>query len=99
MRHLVVLITIFLEMLHVTKLTQNFNFFNQNIVRDVSDLPEHNTDRIKIKLRSMYKECNNVKTPYEHQAITNNLSKNKDIVILKQGKGRGIVILNRSKYI
>ena len=86
-------------MLHVTKLTQNLNFFNQNIVRDVSDLPEHNTDTIKIKLRSMYKECNNVKTPYEHQAITNNLSKNKDIVILKQGKGRGIVILNRSKYI
>ena len=27
------------------------------------------------------------------------LSKNKDIVILKQVKGRGVVILNRSKYI
>ena len=27
------------------------------------------------------------------------LSKNKDIVILKQDKGRGVVILNRSKYI
>ena len=36
--------------------------------------------------------------PYKHQAIINNLSKNKDIVILKQDKGRGIVILNRSKH-
>ena len=36
---------------------------------------------------------------YKHQAIINYLSKNKDIVILKQDKGRGIVILNRSKHI
>ena len=27
-----------------------------------------------------------------------NLSKNKEIVVLKEGKGRGAVILDRSKY-
>ena len=36
-------------MLHVTKLTQNLNFFYQNIVTEVYDLPEHNIDRIKTK--------------------------------------------------
>ena len=49
MRYLVVFISIFLEMLHVTKLTQNLNFFYQNIVTEVYDLPEHNIDRIKTK--------------------------------------------------
>ena len=37
--------------------------------------------------------------PNRHRAIINDLSKNKNIVILKQEKGRGIAILNRSKYI
>ena len=73
--------------------------FYQNIVRDVFDLPEHNIDKIKTKLRSVCEKYHNVKTPYKHQAIINNLSKNKDVVILKQDKSRCIVILNRSKYI
>ena len=47
----------------------------------------------------MCEKYHNVKTPYKHQAIINNLSKNNDVVILKQDKSRGIVILNRSKYI
>ena len=76
-----------------------FELFHQSIVRDVSNLPEYNIDRIKIKLRSVCEKYHNVKTPYKHQAIINNLSKNKNIVILKQDKGTGIAILNRSKYI
>ena len=81
------------------EINTEFELFYQNIVRDVSDLPEHNIDRIRTKLRSVCEKYHNVKTRYKHRAITNNLSKNKDIIILKQDKGRGIVILNRSKYI
>ena len=73
--------------------------FYQNIVRDVSDLPEHNIYKIKTKLRSVFEKYQNIKTPYKHQAILDNLSKNKDVVMLKQDKVRGMVILNRSKYI
>ena len=73
--------------------------FYQNIARDVSDLTEHNIYKIKTKLRSVFEKYQNKKTPYKHQAILNNLSKNKDVVILKQDKVRGMVILNRSKYI
>ena len=45
-----------------------------------ADLPEHNIDRIKTKLRSVCEKYHNVKTPYKHRAIINNLLKNKDIV-------------------
>ena len=36
---------------------------------------------------------------HKHQAIINNLCKYKDIIILKQDKGRGIAILNGSNYV
>ena len=42
------------------------------------------------------KKYHNVKRPYKHQAITSNLSKNEDIVMLKQEKFRGIIKLSRS---
>ena len=54
-------------MLHVTKLTQNLNFFYQNIVRDGFDLHEHNLARIKTKLRSVCEKYHNPKFPYKHR--------------------------------
>ena len=68
-------------------------------MRKVSSLPEHDIDKIKTKLQSVCEKYHNVKTPYKHQANINNLSKSKETVILKQEKGRGTIILNRSKYI
>ena len=37
--------------------------------------------------------------PYKYQNIVKDLANNKDIRILRQDKGRGIVIINSSKYI
>ena len=39
-----------------------------------------------------------VKVPYKQKKITSNLSNGKDIVILKQDKGRGVVVMDRSNY-
>ena len=36
---------------------------------------------------------------WEDKKIVDNLAKNESIVILKQDKGRGVVVLNRSDYI
>ena len=36
--------------------------------------------------------------PYRYRKIVNDLSRNKDIVIMKQDKGRGVVVMNRGKY-
>ena len=36
--------------------------------------------------------------PYEYRSIVENLSKNDSIVIMKQYKGRGVVIMDKLKY-
>ena len=37
--------------------------------------------------------------PHEYQKIVKNLANNKDILILRQDKGLGLVIMDNSKYI
>ena len=36
--------------------------------------------------------------PYNYRKIVNDLSRNKNIVIMKQKKGRGVVVMDREKY-
>ena len=36
--------------------------------------------------------------PYEYRRIVENLSKNDSIAIIKQDKGRGVVIMDKHKY-
>ena len=40
----------------------------------------------------------NVTFPYKYRDIVSKLSKREDIVILKQEKGRGVVIMDKHKY-
>ena len=37
--------------------------------------------------------------PYRYQKIIDNISRNKDIILIKQDKGRGVVILDKKHYI
>ena len=48
---------------------------------------------------STFRNYNKIKAPYEHRETVKQLSNNKDIVLLKQDKGRGIVIMDRTKYV
>ena len=41
----------------------------------------------------------NSKTAHKNEKVIDHLSKHNNIIIIKQGKGRGVVILDRSKYI
>ena len=41
----------------------------------------------------------NSKTANKHKKVTDWLSKNNNIIIIKQDKGRGVVSLDYSKYI
>ena len=45
----------------------------------------------------MKKDCK-VKVPFRYRQAIKRLQNKKDIVILKQDKGKGVVMLNRSKY-
>ena len=70
--------------------------FYQRLLVDLSTIPEENIARIKTQLRSKCEKYYNVKIPFQYWQAVKRLSNNKDIVILKQDKGRGVVILNRS---
>ena len=36
--------------------------------------------------------------PYKHRKTIENLSKRDDVIILKQDKGRGVVLMDKNKY-
>ena len=76
-----------------------FESFYQSLLRDISIIPEERIARIKTQLRSKCEKYYNVKIPSRYRQAIKRLSNNKDIAILKQDKGRGVIILNRSKYI
>ena len=50
------------------------------------------------KLKNTCKKYSKINVPYKYKKDIDNLSKNKNIVILKQDKGRGVVILDTTKY-
>ena len=79
-------------------LNTEFEMFFQNLLNDISVIPEENLARIKTKLRSTREKYYQVKPYFKYSHVIQKLSKNKEIVILKQDKGRGVVILDRSKY-
>ena len=56
---------------------------------------------IKTKLCSPCEKYYNKKTPttYKYKKVISNLSKNSSIIVLKQNKGRGVVIMNHTKYL
>ena len=72
--------------------------FFQKLLNGVSAILEENLARIKMKLRSTCEKYYQVKPYFKYNQVIQNLSRNKETVILKQGKGRGVVILDRSKY-
>ena len=72
--------------------------FFQNLLYDLSDMPENEISKVKTKLRNICEKYCHVKVPYKHKNIISNWSNRKDIVILKQDKGRGVVIMDQSNY-
>ena len=75
-----------------------FEQFFQNLLRDILLIPENELSRIKTKLRNTCDKYCNVKVPYKYRDNVSKLSKRQDIVILKQDKERGVVLMDRHKY-
>ena len=49
-------------------------------------------------MRSSCEKYSCINVPYNCRKIVNDLSRNKDIVIMKQNKGRRVVVMDRGKY-
>ena len=60
-----------------------FEQFFQNLLRDISHIPENELSRIKTKLRNTCEKYCNVKVPYKCRDIVSNLSKREDITFNK----------------
>ena len=75
-----------------------FEQFYQRIFHNIRHLPKDDINRIKTEMRSTCEKYSCINVPYKYSKIVNDLSRNKDIVIMKQDKGRGVVVMNRGKY-
>ena len=76
-----------------------FKTFYQNILKDISHFPLDDITRLKTKLRHTCEKYSQIKVAYQYRTVINNLRRNKNLAILKQDKGRGVVILDKNKYI
>ena len=67
-------------------------------MKDISHTPENYLSSLKTKLRNTCEKYSEIRVPYKYKKITDQLSRNKDLCILKQDKGRGVVLMDRTKY-
>ena len=62
------------------------------------DLPENKKLNLMTKFLDTFQHYNKIKGRYNYEETVKKLSKSNDIFLLKQDKGRGIVIMDQSKY-
>ena len=75
-----------------------FESYFQSIRHKITNLPEIQILHLKTKLRNACEQYNNINIPYKKREIINKLKKNQNIMLLRQDKGRGIVIIDRNRY-
>ena len=76
----------------------DFEAFYQSLLNNISHISENDISLIKTKLGSTYEKYSNVYVPYKNRRFVENLAKNNSIVIMKQDKGRSIVIMDQHNY-
>ena len=80
-------------------LHMQFEYFYQNIKNDISHLSEDDVIKLNTKLRHTCKKYSDIKVPYKYQGTTYILLRNNSILVLKQDKARGGVILDKNVYV
>ena len=76
-----------------------FERFFQEIVPYTDHLPAHDKTALKTKFLDTFNKYSKIKIPSEERKILESLYKNKDITVLRQDKGRGVVVMNKCDYI
>ena len=74
------------------------NSFGKTFCRKLTHISDNELTSLKTKLRTTCKKYSEINVPYKNKNVISNLSKNKNIVVLKQDKGRGVAILDTAKY-
>ena len=84
------------------KLFTKFETFYQNILKDIFHLNNNVITRLRTKLRHTRDTYSRIKVLYKYRNVINvinNLRRNKQVVILKQDKGKEVVLLDKIKYV
>ena len=79
-------------------LKTNFESFYQSLAKTITPFPDDKKELLKTKLRNTYEQYSRIKVPFKHKKVIDNLRKREDIVIMKQDKGRGVVIIDKDRY-
>ena len=72
-----------------------YELYFQNINRYVDDIPDNKNSHLKTKLRNICDRYNRIRVPYKFRKTVEKLSRNNSIMVLKQDKGRGVVVIDR----
>ena len=75
-----------------------FELYFQSINHYVNDIPDNKISHLKTKLRNICDIYNCIRVPYKFRKIVEKLSRNNSIMVLKQGKGREVVVTDRKTY-
>ena len=78
--------------------TTEFELFLQILLRNISLMPEFEINKVKTELPNTCEKSSNIKVLHIHREIISDLAKRDDIILPKQDKGRGVVVIDRSKY-
>ena len=76
-----------------------FELFYQNVLPHTRNMTPENKTELKSKFLNTFRNYSSIKEPYKYKEIVKRLADNKDICLLKQDKGKGIVIMDRTKYV
>ena len=80
-------------------ITEFYYFYQQISYHTTRHLSHNEQEELKSKVRRICENYVKIRTPYKYKTIIQNLSENRNIVLLNQDKGQGIVILDRAKCI
>ena len=87
------------DKLNKNKIETEFENFYYHVLQHTKDLDQESQDELKSKIRRTCENYSKIKIPYQQQNVINNLSNNKNIILIKQEKGRRIVILDKKHFI
>ena len=85
--------------LNRNKLFTEFGKFHQNILNDIPNLPEYDTMALKTKLPHTCEKYSQIKVTCKYRTVINNFHRSKDLVIIKQDKGKGVILLDGTVHI
>ena len=91
------IIYIYIYIYNTSKRYITYKRYIVNLVKDISQIPDDNLTRFKNKLRSTCERYSKIHVAYEYKTIIERLLKNQSICIMKQDKGPGAVVMDKSK--